>query len=176
MEAKATRRFFKLAKEPLLTSRLRGNPENRLWAKVLDFAIVEIGVFLATLLFVHAYWIVPWLLWAAMDRMGRGQSPGKWLLGLHTVEGTVGRKPNFFQCFARNIPCILLSMGLGCSGFLQWIFMGIGLAWCALETYFIFNLRSGVRVGDIFGNTRVFDYKDEHTQFIEQFLKESEST
>lgn len=172
MDVPHARRFFKLAKEPLLTSRTRGDAENRIWAKVLDFALVEIVVFLVSLFFEDSHWIVPWLLWPALDRMGRGQSPGKWLLGLHTIEGALGRKPNFFQCFIRNLPVILVSMGLGFSGPGRWILLAPGIIWSVLEVYFIFNLRSGVRVGDIFGNTRVFDYKDEHTQFIEQFLKE----
>lgn len=53
-------------------------------------------------------------------------------------------------------------------------FLGSGVAMLAAEAYFVFTLRTGIRVGDILGNTRVFDYKDEHTKFIEQFLKKEE--
>lgn len=172
---KNSRRFFKLAKEPLLSSRVRGNPENRIWAKALDFALIQALAFVLGYFWVALHWVVPAILWPAFERMGRGQSPGKWLLGLHVIEGNLGRKPNFFQCFVRNLPVIFLSLGMGGRGWLQGLFFIVGLPWCLLESYFIFRLRSGLRIADVFAHTRVFDFKDEHTQFIEQFLREPEN-
>jgi hypothetical protein len=75
----------------------------------------------------------------------------------------------------RNFPFILLSTGLGLGGWGAWFLIVPSILAIVSEAYFIFNVRSGVRVGDILGNTRVYDYKDEHTKFIEQFLKEEES-
>jgi hypothetical protein len=46
------------------------------------------------------------------------------------------------------------------------------LSWIAIDTYFVFQVRSGIRSGDVLGGTRVWDYKDHHTKFLEQFLKE----
>lgn len=171
MEARV-RRYARLAREPLLTSHLRGDPENRFWAKVIDFAFVETIVFCGHFMVSWVSFAFPVFLWPFFERMGRGQSPGKWLLGLQTVEGGRGEKPNVFQCLVRNIPMLLLSASLGLSGLWQWLLFTPAMLLCVLEAYFIFSLRSGIRVGDIFSNTRVFDYKDEHTQFIEQFLKE----
>lgn len=167
------RRFLRLAKEPLLTSTVRGNSENRVWAKVIDFALVEAAALIVLIPFPWLAWVLPWLLWSMLDSFGRGQSPGKWLLGLHVIEGQLGRKPNALQGLLRNLPFALLSAALGSSGAWALLFALPGLAWTALDFYFIFNLRSGLRLGDVFAGTRVFDYKDEHTLFVEQFLKES---
>jgi uncharacterized RDD family membrane protein YckC len=166
------RRFPKLAKEPLLTSRIKANPENRCQAKVVDIVVVQLIVLLAGIVVPWSHVIVNFLAWGFLERTGRGQSPGKWLLGLHAIEGNIGRKPVFFQSFVRNLPFFMLVLGWAFHGWAQWIILAPALAWIGLETYFIFTLRSGIRIGDIFANTRVYDYKDEHTQFIEQFLKE----
>ena len=169
-------RFPQLAKEPLLTSKLRANAENRVMAKMVDFFIAEFWVFLLAIVWRPASWVFPIVYWALLDRMGRGQSPGKWLLGLHTVEVQKGFRPNIYQGFLRNIPFIIASWGIGLTNW-TWIFLVLpALGMTLFESYLIFNVRSGLRVGDILGNTRVADFKDEHTKFIEQFLKEEETT
>lgn len=168
-------RFPQLAKEPLLSSRNRATPRNRVWAKLFDTIIVLAFTSMISFLFGRFWiWIVPTLLWSGLDRMGRGQSPGKWLLGLHTIETRKGEKVSVYAGFIRNLPLIVGTWGwyyLGIESLVIWAFMGL---WIVMELYFIYNLRSGVRVGDVIAGTRVWDYKDLHTRFLEQFLKEEE--
>ncbi len=173
--APRVQRYPHLAKEPFLTSRQRGNPENRVWAKAIDFCIIQCLVFVSQFAWVHFEWILPLLLWTFFEQMGRGQSPGKWLLGLHTIEVKRGFAPSLYNSFVRNFPFIVLSTAMMLKGQWWWIVEVPLIMWLALEAFFIFNLRSGMRVGDVLGSTRVNDYKDEHTKFIEQFLKEEES-
>jgi hypothetical protein len=168
-------RYPQLAKEPLLTTKLRPNPENRVMAKVIDLFIVEVLIWAVAFFWKTGAWVLPVVYWAWIDRVGRGQSPGKWLLGLHTIEQLKGTRLGFYHGLVRNFPFVLLSTGLGLEGFWGWAVLSPAAFCLLLEAYFIFNVRSGVRVGDILANTRVFDYKDEHTKFIEQFLKEEES-
>ena len=167
-------RHPQLAKEPLLTSRLRGNPENRVWAKSIDFALIFVTITIAQFFWAYANWILPLIMWSFFDQAGRGQSPGKWLLGLHTVEVQKGNRPTLYNCLLRNLPFILLSSLVTSRAEWVWFFTVPIFVWLGLETYFISNLRTGLRIGDVLGNTRVNDYKDEHTKFIEQFLKEEE--
>lgn len=170
----ATNRYPQLAKEPLLTSRMNANPENRAAAKLIDVALVEAIITIGAFFWEPSSFVLAVLLWGGIDILGRGQSPGKWLLGIHTIEVRRGTKANFYSGMVRNFPFILFSWGIGRGGWTA-VALLVPAAICVfIEFYFIFNVRSGIRVGDILGVTRVCDYKDEHTKFIEQFLKEEE--
>jgi len=173
-------RYPQQAKEPLLTSRNKPNAENRVAAKLIDALIIESILALAAFVwypasYVLSIFVLASLLWGAFELIGRGQSPGKWLLGLHTIEVTRGMKINLYSGIVRNFPFIIFSIGLGRSGWFAYICLMISVICIFIEAYFIFAVRSGIRVGDIIGASRVCDYKDEHTKFIEQFLKEEES-
>jgi len=167
-------RYPQLAKEALLRSRLRAHPENRVVAKLIDAILVEALISIFCFFWDPAAYILAVLLWGSIELLGRGQSPGKWLLGLHTIEVRRGMKASFYAGLVRNFPFVLLSFGLGRGGWTSAFFL-VPCAFCLfVEAYFIFNVRSGIRVGDILGATRVADFKDEHTKFIEQFLREDE--
>ena len=164
-------RFANIARAALLTERIQSNPENRLLAKSIDAIIVLVSSgFVA--------WFVPYSLlpaliffWAYFELMGRGQSPGKWLLGLQLVQTKDGSKPGLYQATLRNMPLICLCVGLLWTGWAATLLLVFGLAWIGLEIYFIVAIESGLRSGDVLGGTRVADYKDQHTRFVEQYLK-----
>lgn len=169
-------RYPNLAKEALITSRKRGNPENRFWAKIVDIlCLLPLLIFLSWA-FPNLVLPASLLYWIWVDSMGRGQSPGKWLLGLHTIDVHRGEKTKIYNGFVRNLPFALLTAALFKTGFLWGLVGLVSVALLLLESYFVFTLRSGIRVGDVLGYTRVFDFKDIHTQFIEQFLKKEENT
>jgi hypothetical protein len=172
--SKSEARFPQLAKEPLITSRQRGTPENRAWAKVIDWFLVHVIFVFFSFFFPKTGWIALVFTWAWIDCWGKGQSPGKWLLGLHTIEVQKAGIPRLYNGFIRNIPFMFFSLGISGNSLMATFALALGAATIAVETYFIFVLRSGLRVGDVVANTRVFDYRDEHTQFIEQFLKKRE--
>ncbi|MEO5667718.1 MAG: RDD family protein, partial [Bdellovibrionota bacterium] len=153
-------RYPHLAKEALITSRKRGNPENRLWAKIIDLVVSLPFLGIIQMLFPPLVLPVSLLFWTLIEGLGRGQSPGKWLLGLHTIDVLKGESPRLYNGFIRNFPFALVSAAVFKSGFL-WSFAGlICILSLAFETYFVFVLRSGIRIGDILAYTRVFDYKD----------------
>ncbi len=167
-------RFPQLARQPLLRSPGSVNPENRVWAKAIDALLV--ALFALAISFFSPLASVAFVIvaWTALDSLGRGQSPGKWLLGLHTIELRRGQKPDWKRAWLRNLPFLQIQLGFAFGGIWIWLLLVPGLVWIGLETYFIFRLESGLRVGDLLSGTRVFDYKDEHTKFIEQFLKDQE--
>jgi uncharacterized RDD family membrane protein YckC len=169
-------RYPHLAKEALVTSRKRGNPENRFWAKIIDLLIAIPLLGVIHILFPSLVLPMAIFYWTFIDGLGRGQSPGKWLLGLHTIEVMKGEPLRVYNGFIRNIAFAILCTATLKVGFLWSIVMALSIVALAFETYFVFTLRSGIRVGDILGYTRVFDYKDIHTQFIEQFLKKEENS
>ena len=165
-------KYPQLAKEPLVTSKQRGNPENRVIAKAIDCAFgfflqFALGFAGSTVTLVGTLFF-----WAFIDGVGKGQSPGKWLLGLHTVEVQKGTRVRFYQGLTRNFPFLMFFVALQLPSFYSYVLGVVALCAVIVESYFVFAVRSGIRVGDMIGNTRVSDYKDEHTKFIEQFLKE----
>lgn len=168
-------RFPQLAKEALLNSKLKPQFQNRARAKIIDMMLVQGSVWVF-------YWLHPLLgvlvalgSWTLADCIGRGQSPGKWLLGLHTIDQKRASRPGFYQSFVRNIPFIVLSIAMAHHTPILKALSIVSLLWIAIEIYFVRHIRSGLRVGDVLGGTRVFEYKDEHTKFIEQLLKEEEN-
>lgn len=167
-------RYPHLAKEAIITSRKRGNPENRFWAKVIDLLLSLPFLGIIQMLFPPLVLPISLLYWTLIEGLGRGQSPGKWLLGLHTIDVLKGESPRLYNGFIRNFTFALLSAAFFKTGFIWSLVAIISTASLAFEAYFVFTLRSGVRIGDILAYTRVFDYKDVHTQFIEQFLKKEE--
>jgi uncharacterized RDD family membrane protein YckC len=172
---KKIQRFPHLAKDPLIVGKMGANSTNRLWAKVVDIVLVMLfsGIFALI-----SRWIalasVPFL-WITFEQLGRGQSPGKWLLGLHTIDTKNGRKPGFYSSLVRNLPLILLLMLLYVHVPLKFLFEALFLFCLFVEVYFVRKLKTGIRVGDVLGSTRVFDYKDEHTLFIEQLLRDEKA-
>ncbi len=167
-------RYPQLLKEALVSGRTKSNPENRAWAKAIDAALIQAIVWSIGFLFPGYVWLPSIVLWSSLDTLGRGQSPGKWLLGLHTIDVQKSHAPRLLSGFLRNFPFIVLSANLGREGLLPTVLLGLALTAITAEAYFAFTLRTGIRVGDVLGYTRVYDYKDEHTKFIEQFLKKEE--
>jgi|GEM_PF-1234649 len=161
-----------LSSEGLLYSQNRALIENRLAAKLIDVIVVQICVAIFAFFFYTSFLIVliP-LLWYFLDLYNDGQSPGKWIMGLQTVECRQAMPPKGLQSLLRNIAFIFFSLGVS---FSTTIFgkglLLLGLAGIIAETYFIFSIQSGLRVGDIVAGTRVFDFKDEHSFFLEKEL------
>lgn len=174
-DSPAPLRYPQLAKEPLISSGNRGNSENRLLSKLIDVLLILPILFLVELMFPLLTLPVSLAIWSQVDALGRGQSPGKWLLGLHTIEVQKGESTKFYNGLVRNLVFAIALAAVLKTGFL-WNLIALAMGvFVVLEAYFILILRSGVRIGDILANTRVFDYKDVHTQFIEQFLKKEEN-
>jgi len=173
MEPKKLTTYPQLAKSNIIDGSHRPNPENRAWAKFVDLSLIQFAGFAIAWFSSILALLGMGLLWTMCDRLNNGQSPGKWLFGLHTIESRRGSRPKYYQSFVRNTAFYSLNIGiLLINTFLGKLFFIIGLACILFELYCVFEVASGVRVGDIVGATRVFDFKDEHTKFIEQFLKD----
>lgn len=138
-------------------STVKADYTHRLLAKFIDFLIAVtlsrilpyyVGPLAAATYFLIADGLPP-----------RGQSLGKRLIGLRVVV-----KPNvadpapcsWKQSMLRNLPFALCCFGT-VFGFLGLLIFIAGLILIAFETYFVFSDDQGIRVGDIFANTKVLD-------------------
>jgi len=164
-----------LLKEPLLTSPYTANRVNRVWAKLIDlilfltiYTLTELVLEIPFLIF-----LVGIVFFSSKDCWGRGQSPGKWLMGLNVLcSRTNSKKLNIYYGLLRNFPFVILSLSLSFNGFWLYLFTSLTVILLCIETYFVLSVTSGLRVGDILSHSRVFDYKDRHTRFLEKYLSE----
>lgn len=88
------------------------------------------------------------------DALGRGQSIGKRLCGLKVVDIGTDEPCSFQQSFLRNFP---LAVGIAFSAFsLLWVFLAVlVLPIVLLEIYLVTHLDTGIRLGDVLGQTVV---------------------
>jgi len=129
---------------------------SRFLAKAID-ALLLVAVFLlggavTTILgvLIAAVWC------AALDSWGSGQSVGKKIMGLGVIDVTSDLPCSFRNSFLRNFPLVLVI--LFASTTLLWGFLLLfALPLTMLEVYLLLTLESGVRLGDVLGNTRVVE-------------------
>lgn len=93
---------------------------------------------------------------ALSDGFGDGQSIGKRILGLR-VEGFAGNQGcDPASSIVRNLP-FALAVFLASTPLLWLFFLLVALPLLALEGYLLFSVDSGVRLGDVLGNTQVVE-------------------
>ena len=127
---------------------------NRVVAKSIDGLVILTIFFLGKAVWLPLGLLAAFLTCAFQDGMGSGQSVGKKILGLRVVDDQTGLGCSFFQSFQRNFP--FAAGVLFAAVPLLWMFFILGfLPVVALETYLLFQLPTGVRLGDVLGNTLV---------------------
>lgn len=136
---------------------VKADTTHRCLAKVIDLIIAmalwkvlptPIGFFAATVYLLIGDGMPP-----------RGQSLGKRLIGLRVVITPSQIDPPacaWKQSMIRNIPFVLCCFST-VLGFLGMLIFIVGIVLIAFETYFIFSDDQGIRLGDIFANTKVLD-------------------
>lgn len=121
------------------------------------------------LIFILAFYLVGGLFWTPLgilcaallgwfqDSLGQGQSLGKRMIGLRTIDESTGLPCTLFASFMRNLPLgvVILTLQIPVLGLVS--FLGF-LLFCALEIYIILTLETGVRLGDVMANTSIIDH------------------
>lgn len=100
------------------------------------------------------------VLWCAFqDAMGEGQSVGKRIMGLRVMEGQSSQACGYGCSMLRNIPFVL-AVVFGSSPLLWVLFVLVVVPLLAFELFVILSVDSGIRLGDVLGNTMVIEYED----------------
>jgi uncharacterized RDD family membrane protein YckC len=146
------------------TSIFLGEPPTSLFsrfsAKAIDLIIVAALFFLGQTIWAPLGVFVSVLFCALQDGMGMGQSVGKRIIGLCVVDAGGNYPCSFHSSISRNLPFIAVLVFSAHP--LLWVLLClVALPVVGLEVYLLFCLPTGVRVGDILGNTRVTEYIDE---------------
>lgn len=152
------------------TSILRGQPHtsvfNRVIAKAIDVLVIVAAYFLVSVLW-RPLGIASAVLFCALgDAMGAGQSVGKRIVGMRVIEDSTGIPCSFQDSFLRNAPFALGVFFAAIPVF--WVFaILVILPLCLFEVYLLLTLESGVRLGDVLGNTLVIDALEQPAEGIE---------
>lgn len=94
---------------------------------------------------------------AIQDGFGSGQSIGKKIMGLRVVDDMTGIACSYRNSFLRNFP-LAVAILFGSLPVLWALLILLVLPVVGLEVYLLFTLESGVRLGDVLGNTLVVEY------------------
>ncbi|NBT59321.1 hypothetical protein EBT16_11115, partial [bacterium] len=95
------------------------------------------------------------------DSFGEGQSVGKKIIGLRTLDEGTGISCSAIGSCMRNLPWVVIVL---CSTIpVLWVFVILAaLPFVFLEIYLVFNLETGVRLGDVMANTLIVEHFEVH--------------
>lgn len=140
----------------ILVGESTASPYSRVLGRGID-CLVTIAVFYLGNAIVHGFGTISaCLLIGLQDALGRGQSIGKRLVGLCVVEDGQGLPCSAKDSFLRNFPFCAAVIFASIPGF--WLFnLLVVIPALGVETYLLFGVDSGTRVGDVLANTRVVE-------------------
>lgn len=148
---KSTRRSRILLGEP------RSSSFQRVAARLIDLTILAVLFFMGTVIWLPLGWLAAVYYAGIQDSLGDGQSIGKKVIGLQVIEDHSGLPCSIAHSILRNAPLILtvFCLPIPVVGVLmQFITIPI---FC-LELYLLVTIDSGIRLGDVMGNTVVIEH------------------
>ena len=133
---------------------------NRISAKSVDFIIASAIFVLGEAVLSPLGFFLSSIYAAFGDGMGNGQSIGKRIFGLRVVESATNVSCSYQESLIRNLPFSLMFL-LSIIPLFWGMLMLIAIAVLGFEVYLLFNLESGIRLGDVLANTVVTEDADE---------------
>jgi uncharacterized RDD family membrane protein YckC len=141
----------------------------RVIARCIDL-IVTVAIFLIGSWFWFPLgWAGAVLYTGIQDSLGQGQSVGKKIIGLKVIEDSSGLPCSLSNSVFRNVPWVMSAF------FLPFPVVGVLAHFVlvpllGLEVYLVLTLNSGVRLGDVMGNTLVIESQEELANVPHQTL------
>ena len=143
--------------DSILLGEKRSSSFQRVVARFIDLTVTAIVFFLGRAIWSPMGWFLGVGYAAVQDALGQGQSIGKKIMGLQVIEESSALPCSFSHSVFRNVPWILslFLLPFPVVGILaQFVFLPV----LFLEFYLLWALESGVRLGDVMGNTCVVEY------------------
>jgi len=147
----------------ILLGERRCSSFQRFIARSVDFTVLAIIFLIGKVFWLPFGWLGALGYAAIQDSLGQGQSVGKRVMGLQVIEDNSGLPCSISHSILRNAPWVL---AVFCLPFpvvgvlMQFVFIPIVF----LELYLLVTLESGVRLGDVMGNTLVVEYVEESVE------------
>ena len=144
-------------RSPIFLGPMRTTPFHRGVAKGIDLIIVMAVFFIAQSLWSPLGPLLGALCAAIQDSFGGGQSIGKKIIGLKTLDDSTGVSCSASSSCMRNLPIVACVL---CATIpVVWVFvLLICTPFFILEAYLVSEIQTGVRLGDIMGNTLVVEH------------------
>jgi len=144
-------------KNRILLGESKSSSFQRFLARGIDLTIVAIIFFTGGVVWWPLGWVGAMAYASFQDSLGDGQSIGKKIIGLQVIEDQSGLPCSPTHSVMRNIPCLLclFCYPFPVVGMLSLIFF---IPVFTLEVYLLLNLESGVRLGDVMGDTLVIEH------------------
>ena len=139
---------------------------SRFAAKAIDL-LFTLAIFLILHRFSPLFAVlVASLLAGFADGFGNGQSVGKRIIGLRVIDDSNGVGCSLQQSFLRNIGFSLVFI---CAAVpVLWVILVLlVLPILLLEVYLLATLETGVRLGDVLGNTLVQEHAEDSMESVE---------
>ena len=148
---------------PIFLGPVCSTPVHRSLAKAIDLTLVMVIFFVGKTLWGPLGPLLGAFYAAVQDSFGEGQSVGKKIIGLRTVDESTGVSCPALSSCMRNIPVVVIVL---CASIpVVWAFSLLLLTpFILLEIYLVFSLETGVRLGDIMANTLIVEHFELHPE------------
>ncbi|NBX76655.1 MAG: hypothetical protein EBQ92_08880 [Proteobacteria bacterium] len=148
---------------PIFLGPVCSTPFQRCIAKGIDLVLVMVVFFVGKTLWGPLGPLLGACYAAVQDSFSDGQSVGKRIIGLRTLDEGTGIACSAAGSCMRNLPLVLTVL---CATIpVVWAFVLLAaLSFVFLEIYLIFSLETGVRLGDVMANTLIVEHFELHPE------------
>ncbi|MFM8268944.1 MAG: hypothetical protein ACKN9V_02055 [Pseudomonadota bacterium] len=146
---------------PIFLGPVCSTPFQRCIAKGIDLILVMVVFFVAKTIWGPLGPVLGACYASLQDSFGEGQSIGKRIIGLRTLDEGTGISCSASGSCTRNLPLVVM---IFCATIpVIWAFVLLAvLPFILLEVYLVFNLETGVRLGDVMANTLIVEHFEVH--------------
>jgi len=148
---------------PIFLGPVCSTPFQRCIAKGIDLVLVMVVFFVGKTIWGPLGPLLGASYAAVQDSFSDGQSVGKRIIGLRTLDEGTGIACSASGSCMRNLPLVLMVL---CGTIpVVWAFVLFSaLLFVFLEVYLIFSLETGVRLGDVMANTLIVEHFEVNPQ------------
>lgn len=148
---------------PIFLGPICSTPFQRCVAKGIDLILVMVIFFVGKTIWGPLGPLLGAFYAAIQDSFSEGQSVGKKIIGLRTLDEGTGISCSALGSCTRNLPLVVSVL---CATIpVIWAFALLAtFPFALLELYLVFNLETGVRLGDVMANTLIVEHFEIHPE------------
>ncbi len=150
-------------RSPIFLGPIQSTPFHRYIAKLIDVILVLVIFFVSKAVWSPLGPLLGCFFAAFQDSLGDGQSIGKKIIGLRTIDESAGTSCSALGSAMRNLPLALVIL-FASVPILSVLVLFAATPFIILEIYLVFSLDTGVRLGDVMANTLIVEHLEIHPE------------